>query len=165
MANKQYEMKYQYLIPCNMYGVGDKYDVDRSHFVAALIKKIYHAKVFGENSITLFGDGTPIRQFMDAYDLAKVIALCLENDITESFNVCPDEVYSIKQIAHIALEACDAQHLEIKFDRSKPNGQFRKDADNSKFKDIFPKFVFTSLLDGIRHTHRAFCEEMENVNN
>ena len=85
-----------------------------------------------------------------------VVDTCVENDITESFNVSPDEVYSIKEIAKIALKACDADHLKIEFDESKPNGQMNKTASNAKMKSIFPDIQFTSLFEGIKQTYNQY---------
>ena len=72
---------------------------------------------------------------MYAEDLAKAIALTLENGERFNYNVCTPENLSIKQIAEIALVACDASHLKIIWDKTKPDGQFRKDASSEKFFD------------------------------
>ena len=151
--NRQYNKNYNYLIPCNLYGAEDKDDESKSHFVTALLKKIQYAKINNEESITLYGDGTPLRQFMHASDLAKVIKYCLENNINESFNVATDENYSIKQIAQIALEATGMQHLKIEFDKTKPNGQHRKDASINKIKEVIPDFNPIRLIDGLRMSY------------
>lgn len=150
--NKQYGTNYQYLIPCNLYGEHDKYG-DNSHFVAALIKKIHHAKVFGEDKITLFGTGTPLRQFMHSDDLAKVIKRCIDDEIYESFNVATEQNVSIDDIARTALRACDATNLKIEYDSSKPDGQFRKDVSIEKMKSLFPEFKATRLYHGIGSTY------------
>lgn len=158
-CNQQYGTKYNYLIPCNLYGKYDKTG-SNSHYVASLIKKIYEAQMKGENHITLQGNGKPIRQFMLADDFARVIKLMVERDVTENFNVCPDELYTIHEIAEIALEACDAKHFAIKYERPELVGQFRKDADNSKFKSLFPDFKFTSLHDGIKSTYEFYKKQI-----
>lgn len=150
--NKQYDTKYQYLIPCNLYGEYDKFG-ENSHFVAALIKKIHQAKSTNEDKIQLFGTGTPLRQFMHSDDLAKVIKKCLEDDIYDSFNVATDQNLSIDDIARTALRACDAEHLEIEYDRSKPDGQLRKDVSIEKIKNIIPDFKATRLFHGIKSTY------------
>jgi GDP-L-fucose synthase len=150
--NKQYGTKYIYLIPSNLYGEYDKYG-DNSHFVAALIKKIIIAKRENKNVLNLFGSGTPIRQFLYAGDFAKIIKSCVDNDITESFNVATPENYSIDEIAKIALKACDAEFLRIEYDSSKPDGQFRKDVSIEKMNSIIPGFEFTKLYDGIKKTY------------
>jgi len=148
--NKQHNTKYNYLIPCNLYGDNDKEDPNKSHFVTSLIKKIYDANLNNENKIVLFGDGTPIRQFMHADDLSKIIKLCIDNDITDNFNVANDEVYTINEMTKIALNATNSNHLEIIYDSSKPNGQYRKDVSNQKLKNIFPDFKFINLSEGIK---------------
>jgi GDP-L-fucose synthase len=150
--NKQYGTNYNYLTPCNLYGEYDKCG-ESSHFVAALIKKIIVAKRNNDSKITLFGTGTPLRQFMYAQDLAKIIKHCVENDIVENFNVATLENISIGEIAKIALKACNAEHLEIEYDSTKPDGQFRKDVSIEKMKKIIPDFNFTKLYDGIKQTY------------
>jgi GDP-L-fucose synthase len=151
--NKQHDTKYQFLIPCNLYGPGDKDNETRSHFITALIKKISHAKKHGEDYVTLFGDGTPLRQFMFADDLANIIHKVVKNDIYESFNIAVNENLTIEEMAKIGLNACDANHLKIQWDSSKPNGQHRRDVCIDKFREFFPNFVFTSLYDGIKQTY------------
>jgi GDP-L-fucose synthase len=148
--NQQYKTKYQYLTPCNLYGDDDKDNESNSHFITALVKKIYDANTNGEDHITLFGDGTPLRQFMYADDFAKVISQVIENDIFDNFNVATPENLSIKEMAEIALDACDSNHLEIIWDTSKPNGQFRKDVSIDLLKSNIPTFVPTPLHEGIK---------------
>lgn len=150
-ANKKYDLKYSYLIPTNLYGFNDKTG-HSSHFISALLNKIKFAIEKGEKKITLMGDGTPLRQCLFSDDLAKIIKMIVDNDITESFNIAPDENLSIKQIAEIALDICGVNNFKIQWDKSKPSGQHRKDVGSEKLKKIFPEFKFTSLQDGIKHT-------------
>ena len=159
--NQQYGLRYQYLIPANLYGLHDKYGDHHSHFVAALIKKIHRAVVRGEKTITLFGSGQAMRQFMFAEDLARIIKICLDAGITENMNICSDECYSIANIANIALRACKATHLRIVYDKSKPDGQMKKTVSNELLKSILPGFTFTSLYDGIERTYKHYCEQYE----
>jgi GDP-L-fucose synthase len=156
--NKQYGTKYNYLTPCNLFGEGDKNQIHNSHFVTALIKKIYDAKTTNQNYIELFGDGTPLRQFMTAEDFSKVIKFVIDNDIVDNFNVATEETLSIKEIAEIALKACDANHLKIKWNTSMPNGQFRKDVSIEKLKNIYKDFKAESLESGIRKTYDKFSQ-------
>lgn len=151
--NKQYNTKYQYLIPSNLYGTHDKYG-ENSHFIAALIKKIHLAKINNEDKIILFGDGTPLRQFMNSDDLAYIIKYCIDNNIYEHMNVASEENLTIKEMAQIALEACDAKHLNIEFDSTKPNGQYRKDVSIEKLKKFIPHFNPYNLFDGIKKTYQ-----------
>ena len=150
--NKQYGTNYQFLIPCNLYGEFDKYG-ENSHFIAALIKRLHLAKVNNQDSITLFGDGTPLRQFMHSDDLAGVIATCLNNDIYTSMNVAVEDNLSIRDMADIARRAMDAEHIAIVFDTTKPNGQHRKDVSIESLKRNIPSFSPITLENGIRQTY------------
>jgi GDP-L-fucose synthase len=158
--NQQYGTNYSYLMPCNVYGIGDKYNDDRSHFVGALIKKIYTAKKEGHPNIVLFGTGKPLRQFIYCDDVAKIINHCIENDIYINMNVACDEVYSIYEIARIGLKACDAGHLTISYDPTKPDGQYRKDASNDLLKKVIAGIGFTRLADGIKIAYDDYCKQM-----
>jgi GDP-L-fucose synthase len=154
MYNKKFNTNYNYLIPCNLYGEFDKFDQIRGHFVGALIHKIIIAKKSNENYIELFGDGTPLRQFMHARDVAKVISNMIEEDRYLNMNVATNENYSVDKIAKIALKVCDAEHLEIKYNSDRPNGQMRKDIDTSIFKENFPNFKLVQLSDGIEEIYK-----------
>lgn len=155
-CNKQYGTNYSYILPCNVYGLNDKYNEKRSHFLGALIRKIYEAKINNSETITLFGTGKPLRQFIFAGDVAKIIKHLIYNDITENINIANDEICSIDELAQIALKACDMEHLKIVYDSSKPDGQYRKDASNEKLKSIMPDIKFTSLFDGIKKTFEHY---------
>jgi GDP-L-fucose synthase len=152
--NKQYGTNYQYLTPCNLYGHFDNYENEnKMHFVSALIKKIHLAKINGDDKIVLFGTGNPLRQFMHSDDLAYVIKYCLDNNIYENFNVATEENFSINEIAKIALRACGAEHINIQYDSSKPDGQFRKDVSIEKLKKYIPHFSPIDLCSGIKKTY------------
>lgn len=154
--NTEYKTKYNYVIPCNLYGENDKDEEEKSHFVTALIKKIYEANKNGDKEIVLYGDGTPIRQFMHAMDVAKILKTMIDEDITESFNLATKESYSIDQIAKIALEATNSSHLSIKYDNTKPNGQQRKDIDISKLENIIPNYEFILLKSGLKEFYKNY---------
>ena len=157
--NKQYGTKYQYLIPCNLYGEHDKYG-NNSHFVAALIKKIHNAKISGDDKITLFGTGKPLRQFMHSNDLAKIIKKCIDENIYDNFNVATEENVSIDEIAKIALKACNAEHIKIEYDITKPDGQYRKDVSVDKLNNIISDFTPISLYNGIKDTYNKIKENI-----
>jgi GDP-L-fucose synthase len=151
MCNAQYGTKYNYVIPCNLYGFYDNFNSERSHYVAALIKKIYNASLQNP-SLELFGTGRPLRQFMYAGDLARVLMEMNKRDITDSFNVATPEVYSILEIAEIACKAVN-KNLKINLNPDLPDGQFRKDVSIDKFLTHFPDFEFTKLSEGIKLTY------------
>jgi GDP-L-fucose synthase len=158
--NKQYGKYWNYLIPCNLYGEYDEFDEFKSHMVSALIKKIYEA----DDSINLLGSGKPFRQFMYAKDLARVIKIIIDKDIYNSLNVSPPENFTISDIAKIGIKACDKEYLEINWDSSKPDGQFRKDVTSKNLMNVLPEFTFTSLEEGIRWTYTYYKQNLAGEN-
>lgn len=154
--NKEFGTKYNYITPCNLYGAHDQTDENRSHYIPSLIKKIHIALKEGSDSILLYGDGTPLRQTLYVKDLANIIKIIVDRDITESFNVVSDDNFSIDEIAKIALEATNSQHLKILYDKTKPNGQYRKDLDNSKMKRLIPDVRFTPLSVGLKEYYDGY---------
>jgi len=147
---KQYKKEWCYLIPCNLYSEYDKYEEHNSHFISALIKKIHQA----EKTITLWGTGKPLRQFMYGEDLAKVIKYMLENNIVDNFNVAPNWAYSINEMAEIAKTACKKEYLSIKYINKSLDGQFRKDVDSSKLLSAMKDLKFTPLDKGIEKVYK-----------
>jgi len=151
---KQYNKRWCYLMPCNLYGEHDKYEEHHSHFISALIKKIHQSK----DTIEIWGSGKPLRQFMHAEDLARVIKYMIDNDIVDNFNVAPNFNYSIEEMTKIGLKACGKEDLKIIYDNTKPDGQYRKDIDSSKLLSVLEGFEFTSLEEGIRRVYDNFSE-------
>ena len=151
-CNTQYGTKFQYLTPCNMYGPNDKIG-SRSHFVSALLNKIKQAEKDGVDYIKLFGTGKPLRQFMHSDDFAKIIKLCIDNNVYESFNVATPENLSINDIATLALEVTNNRHMKIEYDHTKPVGQYRKDVCIDKMYSLFPKIELKSLNQGLKETY------------
>ena len=148
--NKQFGTYYNYLIPCNFYGDYDNLDNEnKMHFITALLNKIRNSK---DNSLHLLGTGKPLRQFMYAGDLAKIIKLVIENNITESFNVAPNFNYSIDEMAKIALDVTNKDY-NIIYDRPELDGQYRKDVSNKKLLKLFPDFEFTQLKEGLKKVY------------
>jgi len=161
-CNKEHGTNYQYLTPCNLYGEHDKFG-ENSHFVAALIKKIHQAKSTGEDKITLFGTGTPLRQFMHSNDLAVIIRRCIYENVYDSFNVATEQNISINDIARTAIRACKADGMKIEYDSTKPDGQFRKDVSISKMKSIFTDFKPTRLYHGISSTYSILQQSWKEI--
>ena len=151
---KQYNKRWCYLMPCNLYGEHDKYEEHHSHFISALIKKIHQAR----DTIEVWGSGKPLRQFMHAEDLARVIKYMIDNDIVDNFNVAPNFNYSIEEMTKIGLKACGKEDLKIIYDNTKPDGQYRKDIDSSKLLSVLKGFEFTSLEEGIRRVYDNFSK-------
>lgn len=148
---KEIHSNYCYVIPCNLFGKYDKYN-EKSHFVAAILMKILESQKNNSNELTLFGTGQPLRQILYAKDLARIIYLMLESDIFENFNVASEENLSILEYARRILDILELKDWEINFDKTKPDGQFRKDVSIRKLRDFFPKFQFTPFDLAIRET-------------
>ena len=157
--NTQYKTKYNYLVPCNLYGEYDHFDdPEKCHFITALIRKIIDSENAGRNEITLFGTGAPLRQFMHASDLARTIKLVIERDITESFNVATPEENTIKDMATITLDALN-KNMGVIFDTDKPDGQIRKTVSSDKMESILGDFEFTKLKDGVLKVYNKVIEK------
>lgn len=154
IAKKQ-GLNYSYIIPSNLYGEYEKGDSHSKHFVGALLDKIYLANKNGDNKITLFGDGSPLRQFTFAKDIAEILKLIITYDIKDNMNLSAPDNFTIDRLARMALEATDSTHLSIEYDTTKPNGQYRKDISIDTFKNIFPNYEFTSYIEGIKRTYKA----------
>ncbi len=157
----QYECNYFTIIPCNLYGPHDKFDENKSHFLAALVRKICDAKKNKRKIIRLLGTGKPLRQFLYSEDLAKIILLLLKKyDGEGPINIAPRENFSIAQIARIALKATKSSDIELAFDKSFPDGQYRKDVCSDKLFGIIGDFKFTSLSEGIKKTYEWYSENI-----
>lgn len=147
--NKQYGTKYNYLTPCNLYSEYDNFNNEnKMHFMTALLKKIKTS----EGELNLLGTGKPLRQFMYAGDLARIIKEVIDNDITDSFNVATSENLSINEMANISLKVLN-KNLKIKYSKPELDGQFRKDVCNKKLLNYIPNFKFTSFEEGIKKVY------------
>ena len=147
--NKQYSTKYNYLIPCNLYSEYDNFNNEsKMHFMTALLKKIKSSK----ETLNLLGTGKPLRQFMYAGDLARIIKEVIDKDITNSFNVATSENLSIDKMANISLNILN-KNLKIKYSKPELDGQFRKDVCNKKLLSYVPNFKFTSFEEGIKKVY------------
>ena len=158
LCREKLGFNYSCLIPCNLYGKYDNFDLQTCHYVPALLKRIIQAKQQGLKKIVLWGTGEPLRQFMHAGDLAKFIKICVSHEICQDLNVATPEIKTIREIAEIALKACDAEDLEIEWDTSKPDGQLRKDVTAIKLEYVFPSMMYQSLKYGLRDVYDHLME-------
>lgn len=144
-------------MPTNLYGPGDNFSTEGSHVLPALIRRFHEAKVKGDDSVVVWGSGTPLREFLHVDDLARASLLLLEKfDGSVAINVGSSQEISIAQLATLIAEVVKFNG-EIIFDPSKPDGTPRKLLDNSKILALgwSPKI---SLADGIRSTYEWFLK-------
>ncbi len=146
-------LNYSYIIPSNLYGKYETGNFFSKHFVGSLLDKILTAERASSKSITLFGDGTPLRQFTYAGDIANIINELVTEDISENLNVSNDENLTIDQMARMALDVTGNGGIQINYDPTYPNGQYRKDISIEKLKKVLPNFKFTSYIDGVKQTY------------
>jgi len=155
--NKEFNTEYNYIIPCNIYGGRtNKRNENNSHFITSIIEKINLAKTNNDDYIKLYGDGTPVRQFIHAIDVANVIKIVIEKNIKESFNLATKNSISIDEIAKIILKSTDSKDLKIVYDGSKPNGQYKKDLNIDRFEKLIPNYNFLNLEKGIKETYERY---------
>ena len=129
--NYQYNTRYLCLMPCNLFGPNDSYDLNKSHFLPALIKKIHNAKLNKQKEIILWGNGRPKRELMHVDDLAEACLFFLKKNINHSYiNIGSGYESTIKQYAK-KISAIIGYQGKLKFDKSLPNGTPRKILDSS----------------------------------
>lgn len=159
--NKQYKTNYQYLIPSNLYSEYDTKPEGSSHYINALIHKIIDAEKQGNKCITLWGDGTPLRQCTYANDIARVIDQIIEKNIYSSFNVSFPTNFSIDAIAKMALYTLGKNDWEINYINPHMNGQYRKDVSIEKMLEYLPDFNFIALEEGIKIIYNKIINNNE----
>ena len=129
--SKNFKLNFKALMPTNLYGPGDNYDVNNSHFYPALLKKIYLAKIKKKKIITLWGSGSPKRELMYVDDLSDAIIYFMNKDFKEPFlNIGTGKSYTIKWYTKFLMKKIGV-NLKIKFDKSKPDGTPEKCLDIS----------------------------------
>tara|TARA_B100000378_G_scaffold17476_1_gene13931 strand:+ start:224 stop:1159 length:936 start_codon:yes stop_codon:yes gene_type:complete len=153
---KQYNFNSISIIPTNLYGPGDDFNPITSHVIPAIILKIFNAKKSNSDSITLWGDGSPTRDFLYVNDAANGIILAAEN-YNEHFpvNIGSDDEISIKNLANIICEIMDFNG-KINWDVSKPNGQPRRCVSNKRAEEKFEFKPKISLKEGLTRTIEWF---------
>ncbi|MBV8376888.1 MAG: GDP-L-fucose synthase [Verrucomicrobia bacterium] len=149
---RQYGADFISAMPTNIYGPGDNFDLEESHVLPALIRKVHEAKVKSRSQVTIWGTGTPRREFLHADDLADALLFLLENyESPEIINVGYGEDVTISELVEIIAEALGAE-IETVFDSSKPDGTPRKLLDSSRLQALGWK-PRISLRDGVRQTY------------
>ena len=132
----QYNRDYVSLMPTNLYGPGDNYDLETSHVLPAMIRKFHEAKENNHADVVLWGTGTPKREFLHVDDLASAVVFALENKMKDSlYNVGSGSEISIKELAELIQEITEHKG-DIIWDINKPDGTPRKLMDSSKLGEL-----------------------------
>ena len=152
---QQYGFNAISLMPTNLYGINDNFDLENSHVLPAMIRKFHEAALLRHGKVKLWGDGSPMREFLHVDDLAEACFVCMEKyDDEEHINIGTGEDVTIKELAETVAKVVDYRNT-IEWDTSKPNGTPRKVLNVDKIKSLGwePKI---SLSEGIKSTYKWY---------
>jgi GDP-L-fucose synthase len=162
--NKQYNDNFVCVIPTNIYGPYDNFNLNDAHVIPALIHKCYIAKQ-NNTKFVISGTGTPLRQFIFSKDLANTIMWAIEEyKEKESIMLSPDEQdeVTIEYVARSIAKEFDYEDF-LEFDTLKEDGQYKKTVSNAKFRKYNPNYAFTKFDEGIKNTVYWFKESYPNI--
>ncbi|MEX2006646.1 MAG: GDP-L-fucose synthase [Candidatus Saccharimonadales bacterium] len=167
VQSQAYRQEYGYnsifLLPVNLYGPRDNFNPQSSHVIPALIKKCVDAVESGANSIEVWGDGSPTREFLYVKDAVEGILLAAEKyDKSDPVNLGSSFEISIKDLVELIAKETGFE-AQIKWDKSKPNGQPRRKLDTSRAKKEFGFESKTTFEDGLRETIKWYREHRSNA--
>ena len=150
---QQYGCNFVTAIPNNLYGENDNFDLENSHVVPAIIRKVWEAKINNKPFVECWGDGSPLREFTYSEDIVKILMFLLENyDDPEPINIGNTEEYSIKQVAEMICSILEYGG-EVRWNTQMPSGQHRKPSSNQKLLDLgWDRKWYTSLEKGLTKT-------------
>jgi GDP-L-fucose synthase len=149
---EQYGLNTVFLLPVNLYGPRDSFDLESSHVIPALIRKMLEAQERGESEVVLWGDGSPTREFLYVDDCAEALQLAAERyDGPAPVNLGTGEEITIKELAEV-IAAETGFEGEIVWDTTKPNGQPRRKLDTSRAEQYFGFRAQTPFAEGIKQT-------------
>ena len=157
---KQFHKDYVSLMPTNLYGTHDNFDLKSSHVLPAMMRKFHEAKMNHNAPVTLWGSGTPMREFLFVDDMAQAVVFALENKLPDYlYNVGTGEDLTIKELAE-TIQKITGHKGEIIWDSSKPDGTPRKLMDVSKMQALGWKHQ-VQLEEGIQKTYNWFLENID----
>jgi GDP-L-fucose synthase len=159
---KQFGKDYVSLMPTNLYGTYDNFDLNTSHVLPAMMRKFHEAKENNHAPVTLWGSGTPLREFLFVDDMAEAVVFALENKLPDYlYNIGTGLDLTIKELAE-TIQKIIGHQGEIIWDATKPDGTPRKLMDISKMHELGWKHK-VDLEEGIQMTYDWFVENVENV--
>jgi GDP-L-fucose synthase len=160
---EQYGVPYTCIVPANLYGPGDHYGADDSHFLAAAVDRIERARHEGTPRVEFLGTGRPRRQYVYVDDVAGLVAHLVESGpLDDTVNVAPDGHESIRGLAE-AVAGAAGYEGEIVFPGRGPDGQFRKDVTAARLRERVPAWadIETPLAEGLRRTVEWYRDHVE----
>ena len=159
---KQYQKDYVSLMPTNLYGYFDNFDLKSSHVLPAMLRKFHEAKLNNHSDVVLWGSGTPMREFLFVDDMADAVIFVIENNMPQYlYNIGSGKDIRIKELAEI-IQRITGHKGEIIWDSSKPDGTPRKLMNISKMKELGWEYS-TDLEVGVKQTYAWFLENIENL--
>ena len=158
--SEQYKTNFVCVIPTNIYGPNDNFNIEKGHVLPALIHKCYLAKK-NNTHLEVWGTGNPMREFIYSEDVARLAEWAIENyNEQEPIIFSTSQEISIKDVATIIMDKLDYKESVV-WRLDKPDGQFRKPSDNSKLLSYLPEFKFTPIEEGIEKTVNWFIENYD----
>lgn len=156
--NRQFGTRYMSVMPTNLYGIDDNYDLNNSHVLPALIRKAHEAKLRGDRSYEVWGSGRPMREFLYVDDMADACVFLMEQEGIEPslFNVGTGEDITIRELAETVMDIVEFKGT-IVFDTSKPDGTPRKLLNVDRLRSLGWS-ARTTLRDGLRATYADFLK-------
>ena len=158
--NREYGTNYMSVMPCNLYGIGDNYHPENAHVIPMLLRRFHEAKLQGLDEVTVWGTGTPRREFLYAGDLAEAVVYLMENkdakDIGEFINIGTGSDMTIDEIANLIKETVEYQG-KLVYDTTKPDGTMLKMMDVSKINALGWR-AKTSLREGLKIAYEDFLK-------
>ncbi len=159
---RQYGNDFISAMPTNLYGPGDNFDLESSHVLPALLRKFHSARLDGDKQVTIWGSGSPMREFLHVDDLAEAsVFLMREYDDEQHINVGTGREVTIRELAETVRDIV-APDVELVFDRTKPDGMPRKLLDVSRIHEAGWHHKI-ELREGIESTYAWLCENFDSV--
>jgi GDP-L-fucose synthase len=155
---EQYGLNFNYIIPVNLYGIGDNFDDQNSHVIPALIKKFVNAKNNNLNSVEVWGTGNATREFLYVDDAAEAIVKSINKDFFSPMNIGSEIEMTIKQIVAM-IKTFINYNGDVIFNSNYPDGQPRRCLDTTLSKKILGNYAKTSLYDGLKKTIDWYCSK------
>jgi len=160
--NKQYETNYFSVIPCNVYGIKDNFNLHNGHVIPTLIHKCWLAKQ-NNSPFEIWGNGSALREFVFADDMADIVLKLVETyEGTDPIIISNPQEYSIKEVVDIIIKHMEFEG-EVKWLLDKPNGQHRKPSSNERLTNIIGQYNFTTLEIGLKNTIDWFKLNYETI--